>query len=246
MSATAEHEQVDERSARTWGSALLVGALMVASALAVVAGVVIAVLAADDRGTAAEAPVRLTAPVAYTDALVPCVDGWTMADGSSCEPAASPDVWPAGEPLPVRRSGSLLAGTTGDALSALLATAGAWGGLVAGGGVGLLLVPVLRSTASGRPFGPGNDRRLLLAAVVVAGAWALATVGDRLAAARIVAVIEGTPRWSSTGSFEMPTGWLAPAFEVTWWPLLLALLLIALAAATRRGSRLAADVRGLV
>lgn len=246
MSATDEREQVKERSARTWGSALLVGALLVASSVAVIAGVVVAVLSADDRGTAAEAPVRLTAPVAYSDQLVPCVDGWTMADGSSCEPAASPDVWPGGEPLPVRRSGSLLAGVTGDPLGALLATAGAWGGLIAGGVVGLLLVPVLRSTASGRPFTSGNDRRLLLAAATVAGAWALATLGDRLASARIIAAIESSPRWSATGSFDMPTGWLAPSFDVTWWPLLLALLLVALASATRRGSRLAADVQGLV
>lgn len=246
MAATLEPVQGRVRTGRTVGSAALVGAMTVAAWLAIAAGVLTAVLAAGDRGTTPEAPVRLTAPVAYSEALVPCVQGWTMPDGSSCEPAASPQDWPGGEPLPVRRAGVLLAGTTGDPVTALLATATAWGGLVAGGVVGLLLVPVLRTTASGRPFAPRNDRRLLLAAVAVAAAWALGTVGDRLAGGRIVAAIESTPRWSATGTFDMPTGWLAPTVEVTWWPLLLAALLVTLAAATRRGARLAADTEGLV
>lgn len=245
MTATVEPDQGQRRATRTVGSALLVGVLLVGAWLAVAGGVLTAVMAVAERGTAAEAPVRLTAPVGYTEALLPCVAGWST-DGSSCEPSVSADVWPGGTPLPVRRSGVLLAASTGDPVTALLATSAAWGGLVAGGVVGLLLVPVLRGTASGRPFAPGTARRLALAAGTVGGAWLVATVGERVAAGRVVAALEGSTLWSPTGTFTVPDGWFAPALHITWWPLLLAVLLAALAAATHRGARLASDTEGLV
>ncbi len=235
----------DEKLGRTLGPAALVGLVVVVACLAVASGVLYAGMAVLGRGTSAEAPVRLTAPVGYTEGAWPCVDGWSM-DGSSCEPAASADTWPGGQPLPVRRGGGFLAGADVDPVTALLATAASWAGLIAGGVVGLILIPALRSTASGRPFAPGNARRLGWAAAVVLAAWVLATVGDVVAGSRIIAVIEATPRWSPTGPFDMPTDWLAPSLVVTWWPLPIVLLLLALAAATRRGTRLTSDTEGLV
>ncbi|MBX9243298.1 hypothetical protein ICW40_00550 [Actinotalea ferrariae] len=239
------------RTTRPLAPAVLVGALVVAAWLAVAAGLSYAAMAAMGKGTSPEAPVRLTAPVGYTELTLPCVEGWSM-DGSSCAPAALPDEWPGGEPLPVRRGGDLLAAPpldpegAGDPLTSLLATASLWAGLAAAGLVGLLLVPALRSTASGRPFAAGNARRLLAAAAVVGGAWLLATIGDYVAAGRIVAALEAAPRYSPTGAFDMPVGWLAPALHITWWPALVASMLLALAAATRRGARLASDTEGLV
>lgn len=234
-----------EQVRRTLGPPALVGFMLVVAYLAIAGGVFSAGMAVLGRGPSAEAPVRLTAPVGYTDVLLPCVDGWSM-DGSSCAPAVSPDVWPGGQPLPVRHGGGFLAAADVDPVTALLATAASWAGLVAGGLVGLILVPALRSTASGHPFAPGNARRLGWAAAVVVAAWVVATVGDVVAASRIIAVIEATPRWSPTGAFDMPADWLAPSLVVGWWPLPVVLLLLALAAATRRGTRLASDTEGLV
>ncbi|WP_225215103.1 hypothetical protein [Cellulomonas avistercoris] len=241
MTAAVEHEKLGRRL----GPPTLVALMLVVAYLAVASGLFYAGMALLGRGTSAEAPVRLTAPVGYMAGVWPCVDGWSM-DGSSCGPAASGDVWPGGQPLPVRHGGELLAGADVDPVTALLASAGAWGGLVAGGVVGLVLIPALRSTASGRPFARGNARRLGWAAAVVMVAWVVATVGDVVAASRIIAVIEATPRWSPTGSFAMPADWLAPTLVVGWWPLPVVLLLLALAAATGRGTRLTSDTEGLV
>lgn len=244
MSAVAERR----RTGRTV-SAVLVGALMVASVAAIAGGLLTAGLAMWGRGTAAEAPVQLAAPVGfYGDLTLPCVEGWSL-DGAGCEPAASPDQWPGGQPLPVRHAGGFLAGggvLQADPFTALFATAAAWGGFLAGGVVGLVLIPLLRTTASGRPFAAGNDRRLAIAAGVIAAGWALASVGDFVAASRIIELLELTPVQTAAGSFDVPSGWLAPELQVTWWPLPIVLLLTALAAATRRGARLASDTEGLV
>lgn len=236
----------------TLAGAVAVGVLLVASWLAVAAGVGYGTMAALGRGTVAEVPVHLAAPVAWTEGLYPCVEGWSP-DGSSCEPAASPDVWPGGEALPVRRAGVLVASapldvtTAADPVTNLLGTGSSWGGLVAGGLVGLLLAPVLRTTAAGRPFAARNDRRLALAAGCVGLAWALGTVGSYVAATRVIAALEATPRLTATDApVTLPAGWLTPALQVAWWPVALAFLLAALAAATRRGARLAADTEGLV
>ena len=241
MTTAVQHE----RGSRTVGSAVIVGTMLVVAYLLIASGLFTAGLAVLGSGNSAEAPVRLTAPVAYLDLTLPCVEGWSL-DGSSCEPAASPEQWRGGEPLPVRHGGGFLAGADVDPVTHLLATAAWWGGLVAAGVVVLILVPALRSTASGHPFAPGSAARLAWAAVVVVAAWLLATVGDLVAASRIIDVIEATPRWSPTGTFDMPTGWLAPELVISWWPLPVALLLLALAAATRRGTRLTSDTEGLV
>ncbi|WP_456786251.1 hypothetical protein [Cellulomonas sp. P5_C5] len=236
---------VREKLRRRLGPAALVGVVLVAAYLAVASGVFAAGMAVLGRGSSAEAPVHLTTPVGYQDMTVPCVEGWSM-DGSSCELAASPDVWPGGQSLPIRHGGGFLAAADVDPITTLLATATSWAGLIAGGLVGLILVPALRSTASGHPFAAGNARRLGGAATVVVVAWVVATVGDFVAASRIIAVIEATPRWSPTGSFAMPADWLAPSLVVGWWPLPIVLLLLALAAATRLGTRLTSDTEGLV
>jgi len=234
-----------ERGSRNLGPAVLVGMMFVVAYLAIGSGLFSAGMAALGRGSSAEVPVHLSAPVAYMDVTLPCVEGWSM-DGSSCEPAATHDQWPGGQPLPVRHGGGFLAGADVDPVTALLATSASWAGLIAGGVVGVILIPLLRRTAAGHPFAPGNARRLGWAAVIIVAAWLLATVGDFIAAARIIAVVEATPLWSPAGSFNMPTGWLAPSLVVGWWPLPIVLLLLALAAATRRGARLTADTEGLV
>jgi len=231
-------------------SAVTVGVMTVAAWLAIGAGLVLASFAVTgqvDTGV----PVRLSddAPARST-MVVPCVEGWPADGSSSCAPAAAADEWPGGEPLPVRYSGGMVAGIGGvEPLPALLATAPAWSGLVAAGAVVLLVVPVLRSTAAGRLFRPGNDRRLAAAAAVIVVAWALATAGPALAAPTIIGLIEATPRYTELGpldQYAMPAGWLVLDLRIVWWPLLPALLLAGLAGATRNGTRIAADTEGLV
>ena len=229
---------------RQLGSALLVGATTVAAYLAVAAGVFFGFLAVSG-GLDPDVPVRLTAEApAWQDATLPCVEGWSLDGLPSCGPAASPEQWRGGESLPVRHAGGLLADVHDlDPLSSLLGASPYWGGLIAGGVVALVLLPALRTTASGRPFAHGTARRLASAAAVVIGGWLVATAAPRLAAPR---AIESIADARSYTGFDVPTGWIAPALVVTWWPLLIAALLVALAAATRSGARLAADTEGLV
>jgi hypothetical protein len=228
---------------RDLGSALLVGVTTVAAYLAVAAGVFFGLLSVSG-GQSTPVPVRLTAEApASMDLTLPCVQGWSL-NGESCEPAATAEQWSGGVSLPVRHTGGLLAeGSHLDRVTALLSTAPTWGGLIAAGVVGLVLLPALRTTASGRPFARGNARRLASAAVVVALGWLLATTGPLLAAPSVIESIAGARRYTG---FEVPTGWFAPALDITWWPILIAVLLATLAAATRSGARLAADTEGLV
>lgn len=228
---------------RDLGSALLVGVTTVAAWLAVAGGVFVGFLAVSD-GLATPVPVRLTAEApASMDLTLPCVEGWSL-DGESCEPAATAEQWRGGVSLPVRHAGGLVAEVYDlDPVTALLSTAPTWGGLIAAGVVGLVLLPALRTTASGRPFAPGNARRLASAAAVVALGWLLATTGPLLAAPSVIESIAGARGYAG---FDVPTGWIAPALDIAWWPILIAVLLATLAAATRSGARLAADTEGLV
>lgn len=229
------------RTMRRTLSAVLVGVTTVAAWLAVATGITFAVQAA--WGTmGGQVPVALHAP-AFIDVTLPCVEGWSL-DGSTCEPSVSPDQWPGGQPLPIVHSGGfVVAAGGGDPLTAVLSTTPAWSALLAGGVVALVLVPVVRTTASGRPFARGNARRLATAAVVVAGAWLLATVGPWLAAPTAIGSVVHTR--AVTGA-DVPAGWLTPTLVVTWWPLLIVGLLAVLAAASRSGARLAAETEGLV
>lgn len=231
-------------------SAVTVGVVTIAAWLAIGAGLVLAAFAVTGQADT-HVPVQLSAAApARSTKVVPCVEGWPTDGSSSCAPAAGADEWPGGEPLPVQHRGGMVAGI-GEVppLPALLSTTPGWSGLVAAGVVVLLLVPVLRSTASGRLFRPGNARRLAAAAGVIVLAWILATAGPALAAPTIIGMIEAAPRYTELGPldrFDMPAGWLVFDLRVVWWPLLPALLLAALAGATRSGTRIAADTEGLV
>lgn len=227
-------------------SALLVGVATVIAYLALALGLFVAFQAVSG-GLTAEVPVRLTADApAYSDVVLPCVDGWTL-DGDSCEPAATPEQWRGGVALPVTHTGDLLTSTWNPgALTALMATAPAWGGPIAGGLVGLVLIPTLRDTASGRPFLRGHARRLATAAGLVVLGWLLLTAGPFLAGPAVIEAIESPSSASASSGLALPHGWLAPDLRVTWWPLLIAGLLGALAAATHQGARLAVDTEGLV
>lgn len=107
------------------------------------------------------------------------------------------------------------------------------------GGLGLLvgalaLAPVLRSIAEGRPFAPGNARRIAVLAVTIAVAGSIAPMLPQVAG---ILVLERTglagPRFADAA---------APALT----PVLVGVLVLALAAAFRAGERMADDVRGLV
>jgi hypothetical protein len=228
---------------RDLGSALLVGVTTVAAYLAVAAGLFYGFLSLIS-GQSTPVPLRLTAAApASMDLILPCVKGWSL-NGESCEPAATAAQWSGGVSLPVRHAGGLLADAfEPDPVTALLSTAPTWAGLIAAGVVGLVLLPALRTTALGRPFAHGNARRLASAAAVVALGWLLATTGPFLAAPSVIESIAGDRRYTG---LEVPAGWFAPDLNITWWPILIAVLLAALAAATRSGARLAADTEGLV
>ena len=105
----------------------------------------------------------------------------------------------------------------------------------------LLLVPVVRSTSSGRPFAEGNAARLAAAASVVAVGWAAGVAASYAGAAMAVRSFE-----RAAAPAVDAEGWLSPALSTSWWPAPVLVLLAVLALATRSGSALAADVEGLV
>ena len=221
--------------------AVVVGMAIVGAWLAIGAGLVVA-------GTGgAQVPVRLSeAAPAVMDVLLPCVKGWSL-DGEGCEPAAPAAQWQGGTPLPVRHSDGLVTATGGAGpVASVLALAPRWVGLVGGGLVVLLLLPVVRSTASGRLFEQAIAGRLAMAAGTVLTAWILAIVGPAMAASSFIGLMEQTPVYGGPDGFPMPHGWLTYAPDITWWPLLIVGLLGILATATRSGARLATDTAGLV
>ncbi|MFI2752138.1 hypothetical protein ACGIF2_01745 [Cellulomonas sp. P22] len=231
---------------RTLGGASLVGLATVLAWLLIGAGAFVVVQVVS--GTmVAEVPVRLgPGTPAYESVVLPCVEGWSREVGSGCAPAATAEQWPGGAALPVDHDGGMVAtGYDASWTTALLADAGTWALLLAGGVVVLILVPVLRSTAAGRPFAPHNGRRLAVAASVTAAACLLATAGPYLAAPEVIALLEAA-RVAPDSAITLPDGWLVPQLRVTWWPALVATLLLVLAAATRTGARLADDAEGLV
>jgi hypothetical protein len=99
----------------------------------------------------------------------------------------------------------------------------------------ILLEPVLRSTALGRPFAAGNARRLLGVAGVVA---VVGTVAPLLPAAAGALVLARTGLGDS--------GHLVAAGGLSPFPLLVAAVLAVIAEAFRRGEQLARDSEGLV
>lgn len=192
-------------------------------------------------------PVVLSSGVpATTELVVPCIDG-EIVPGEGCAPSAPSSLMPVGSTLPVHRDGVLRA-ASGDLAPglALLAAAPVWAALLAAGVVLVLLVPVLRATATGRPARLGSPHALGAAAVSVAVCWLLSAAGPRLAAPAVIDALVSAPLGGASQAVPLPEGWLVPALHHTWWPLLVAALLAALASAARRGERLAADSAGLV
>lgn len=104
-------------------------------------------------------------------------------------------------------------------------------------GIGaLLLRRLLLSTAEGRPFEPGNARRIATIAVLVAAGGTLAAVLPDIAG---ILVLDRLGQTGPGSPFVVGVG-----FPLL--PVLIAPLVLALAEAFRRGSELAADVDGLV
>lgn len=239
-----------ESTRQTITSAVAVGVMTVVAWASMGLGLVTATLAVTGQVDTA-VPVELGpgAPASSTR-VIPCVEGWPTDGLSGCSPAASADVWPGGEPLPLRPAGGMVASINEVApLPALQSTTPQWIGLIAAGAVVLVLIPVLRSTAAGRLFQPGNARRLAIAAAVIVLAWLAAIAGPALAAPTIIGLIEAAPRVTEFGEFrefDMPTGWLVFDLRIAWWPLLPALLLAGLAGVTRAGTRITVDTEGLV
>lgn len=227
-------------------SAIPVGLALVFSCLVVGTGIVYAGLAVADDFV--RVPVELTPQSpARMEVVLPCVEGWSLDGISGCGPSVIPDVWPGGVGLPVQRTGGFVTELMGaDATTSLLSTSQIWASLVAGGFALLILIPVIRSTAEGRPFAHANDRRLGAATAVIAAGWVAATGGPYLAARSALRIVEATPRSTGLLEFDMPAGWLAPDLQIVWWPLLFIVLLGCSAAATRHGMRLAAETDGLV
>jgi hypothetical protein len=229
-----------------WRLAVVVGVAIVGAWLAIAAGLAVAGSAAAGNYSA-QVPVRLSAVApAYMDVVLPCVQGWSL-DGAGCGPAAPAAQWHGGSALPVAHSGGLVGVSYGARpLVSVLALAPTWVGLVGVGIAVLLLVPVVRSTASGRRFEQANARRLAIAAGTVLAVWILATAGPALAATSIIGFLEQAQVQAEPDSFPMPHGWLTYDPRITWWPLLIAALLGILSTATRSGARLVRDTEGLV
>lgn len=222
---------------RTVGPAVAVGAWTVIGILAILGG--LGVLVTSVVGTSvAEVPVEVTSP-ATSGGVRPCAPQAAPLDTGECRP---PDGWAQDQYLitmPIE--GLALPVADEPSGTRLLARSPVWIGLVAGGLVVLLLVPVIRSTAQGHPFADGNAARLAAATGVVATAWGAATLTWFLAADLAITRLEGLGLPRGLGE-----GWVAPELRTVWWPLLVVAMLGTHAAATRRGAALAAETEGLV
>ncbi len=234
-------------------SAVPVGVAVVLAWLVMAAGVGAIVTSLSNAVVDAPVEIGLPAP-ARSHVVLPCIEGWSLDGASGCAPAADPEVWPGGAPLPAQQAGGiegLVAGvdsSRASTVTTILAASPMWASLLAGGLVLLLLIPVIRSTAEGRPFASGNSRRWAVSTAIVAGGWAVAAIGPYFAARQIIPVLESTPQYVTAAgeAFTLPAGWLVADLRIVWWPLLVIALLAVLAAATHRGARLAADTEGLV
>ena len=116
--------------------------------------------------------------------------------------------------------------TTGTTLSAVAVAAGAW-----------WLARVVSSIQDGRPFDGRNPLRLAGVAGAVVLGGTVAPMMDSAVDGLVVTALDMFPPGSPLGVVVL---------QVSLLPLLLALLLLALAEAFRRGGTLAEDVDGLV
>lgn len=185
-----------------------------------------------------QVPVRVTTSASF-GGVQPCAEQDVALDTGECRP---PDGWREDVNMIAMPFDGLTLDTFDDPWGTrLLARAPSWVGLIAGGIAVLILVPVIRNTAQGRPFAPGNASRLATATGVVGAAWAAGTLAWFLAARLVVARLEQQGLPGGLGE-----GWVTADLRTVWWPLIMLAMLATLAAATRRGAILAAETEGLV
>lgn len=217
--------------------AVVVGAWAVIGVLAVLGG--LGGIATSLVGSSiAQVPVRVTTHAEF-GGVRPCAEQDATLDVGQCPP---PEGWPADvNMISMPFDGLTLGAFQAPWQTRILAWAPIWLGLLTGGTAVLLLVPVIRDTAQGRPFADGSASRLAAAAGVVAVGWGAATLAWFYAAHRVVDRLEGLGLPRGLGE-----GWVAADLRTVWWPLIVLVMLGALAEASRRGAILAAETEGLV
>ena len=143
---------------------------------------------------------------------------------------------PGKAPVSLTREGPLMLSVYEDVspLTRALAKADAASALISAGVAILLVVPVLRSTASRQPFAHGNARGLALAALSALIGWVLAATLPVVAAGEVLR------------SAALEPGVWEPVVRPDYWPLGFAALLGALALVTWKGHRVAVEAEGLV
>lgn len=225
---------------QTIRAAVLVAVLALIGLAGLILGLVYAAQAALGVDRVQTVALRMAGQATWTEAgLIPEVQGFEAGSIPSGH-GLSPSQWIGGTPFPVYHSGGLVTELfQADPLTSVEADSPGWALLVASGLIILVLIPVVRSYAAAQPFTPGTARRVGLAAAITLTAWLLATLLPFHAASRVLT------RHLYAGP-AVPELWLAPDFQTTWWPLLIVLVLTGLAAASRRGERLAAETDGLV
>lgn len=207
---------------RRAGVALLVAAATVIGLLGILAGIAAAIGAgAAGAGSGLAVPVVSTAQADVPDNVSAVVNGTGL---------------PGRAPVSITRQGPLLLSVYEDvsAPTRILARADVWASAIAAGAAVLILVPVLRSTASRDPFAPRNASRLALAAAVALVGWGAAALLPVAAAGTVVPGVA-----AEAGAWQ-------PVFRPDYWPLGFVVALAVLAFATWHGRQLAADTDGLV
>ncbi|MFS0699045.1 hypothetical protein AB6N24_03625 [Cellulomonas sp. 179-A 4D5 NHS] len=216
--ATSSESPAREQGSMT--SAIVVGAVTVLALLGIAQGVSIAARAATDATWVVSVPVRVT----------PSLPDDMPQTGLIVDETATM------ERMPTAPGGGLMMWLEhADPLTARLAAAPGWIAWLTAGVVVLLLLPVVRSTSSGRPFAAGNAGRVTATALTVAAGWALATALPVLAARRAVERELG----------NVPAAWFEPRLELQWWPVAFAGALVVLALAVRHGTKVVADTDAL-
>lgn len=218
-------------------SAVVVGMWAVIGILAILGG--LSVMTTSVIGdSVAQVPVRVTANASF-GGVQPCAEQDGILDTGECRP---PDGWPEDIYMISMPSERLTFNAfDGPWQTRMLDWSPIWVGLIAGGAAVLVLVPVMRNTAQGRPFAPGTAARFTTAAGVVAAGWIASTLGWFVAARLVVDRLEQQGLPAGLGE-----GWVAADLRTVWWPLIVLAMLGTLAAATRRGADLAAETDGLV
>ena len=217
--------------------AVVVGVWIVAGVLAVLGGCV-GIVTSVAGNSVAQVPVEVTTAAEF-GGVRPCAKTDNVLDEGRCE---APEGWPSDVLLiSMPFDGLTLDSAEASWLTRLLAWAPVWLGSLSGGAAVLLLVPVIRNLARGKPFAAGTPQRLASAAAVVAAGWATATLAWFLSAQRVVDRLEGLGLPAGIGE-----GWVAADLRTELWPLIVVAMLAALAVAARRGAILAAETEGLV